>query len=344
MKNTDGRKLSPELQQHNRKVAIKLFEQGVKRRVIATSLDVSYLIVCRWIRLWKKGGSDALTMGKRGRRPVEQRKLTEVQEGVLKEVLLNQNPEQNGLPYALWSRKAIQEVIWKMWRVRIAIRTISDYMKRWEFTPQKPLKRAYQQSRKQVQKWLDETYPAIKKKARQQNGEICWGDETGVKNQCQHHRGYAPKGKTPVVDVSSKRFSINMISSVSNRGDIRFMLYRDKMTAKILIKFMKRLIKDAGKKVFLILDNLKVHHAHVVQKWLAKHQDQIEVHYLPSYSPELNPDEYLNCDLKTGIKASSAAKSQSELEKKVIKHMRMLQKKPDRVIKYFEHRSIQYAA
>ena len=344
MAERDGRKLSPELQQHNRQVAIKLFQKGVKRKVIAESLEVSYIAVCQWIRLWKKEGIDSLTLGKRGRRLIEQRKLSEPQECVLKEVLLNQTPQQNGLPYALWSRKAIQEVIWHMWRIKIALRTISDYMKRWGYTPQKPLKRAYQQNPKQVDKWLKETYPSIKEKAHLQKGVICWADETGVKNQCNHHRGYAPKGKTPVVDVSAKRFSINMISSVSNRGDIRFMLYREKMTAKTLIKFMKRLIKDAIKKVFLILDNLKVHHAHVVKGWVEKHQDQIEVYYLPAYSPELNPDEYLNCDLKTGIRASSAAKSQPDLEKKVLKHMRMLQKKPGRVVKYFEHRKIKYAS
>lgn len=116
------------------------------------------------------------------------------------------------------------------------------------------------------------------------------------------------------------------------------------MTAKVLIRFFKRLITSSRKKVFLILDNLRVHHTHLVRSWLDKHKQEIEVFYLPSYSPELNPDEYLNCDLKQGIRASSPARTVDELKSKVSGHMRMLQKKPERVKKYFKHPHIAYAA
>lgn len=231
-----------------------------------------------------------------------------------------------------------------MWRVRIAIRTIGDYLKRWGFTPQKAIKRAYEQNPKAVQEWLDVIYPGIKNQAAEEKAEIYWGDETGVRNDCQHSRGYAPRGQTPVVDINAKRFSLNMISAINNQGLLRFMLYEQTMTARILLKFMKRLIKDAGKKVYLILDNLKVHHAHLVREWLEKHQKEIEVFYLPSYSPELNPDEYLNCDLKSGIRSSAPSRNSKDLKKTVIGHMRMLQKKPKRIVKYFKHPSIRYAA
>ena len=134
-----------------------------------------------------------------------------------------------------------------------------------------------------------------------------------------------------------------MISAVTNQGLVRFMVYKENMTAKVLIKFMKRLIKDSTRKAFLILDNLRVHHAKLVKAWLDKNQDSIEVFYLPAYSPELNPDEYLNCDLKYGIKSSSPARSSEELKRKVIGHMRMLQKKTSRVASYFKHPKIAYA-
>lgn len=310
MKTIDARKLPTEVQQHNRNQAIRLFQQGKARQEIAEIVGVHYGVVCRWIRAWQEGGKRGLEIKKRGREIGQQRVLTANQEKELKRLLCDKNPRQLKLPFALWNRKAIQSAIYQLWRVRIAIRTIGDYMKRWGFTPQKPIKKAYEQSPKAVQEWLDHTYPEIKKLAKEEDAEIYWGDETGVRNDCQHSRGYAPRGKTPVVDINAKRFSVNMVSAINNQGLLRFMIYESNMNARLIIKFMRRLIKDAGRKVFLILDNLKVHHAKLVKAWLERHQDKIEVFFLPSYSPELNPDEYLNCDLKTGLRSSSPARSQ----------------------------------
>ena len=183
-----------------------------------------------------------------------------------------------------------------------------------------------------------------KEKAKKEDAEIYWGDETGMRNDCQHGRGYAPKGKTPVIRLSAKRTSTNMISAITNQGKVRFQIYDGRMNANQLIDFMKRLIKDAKRKVILILDNLRVHHAKLVKAWLTKHTEEIEVFYLPDYSPELNPDEYLNCDLKAGGPSKSPARSKKQLKGKVLSHMRMLQKQPARVMKYFHHPKISYAA
>lgn len=344
MKTQDARKLPEAVQQHNRKQAIRLFRKGIARKEIAEVIGVHYSVVCRWITAWKSGGDEALKIKKRGRNSKDQRILTPEQEKVLKNLLTDKNPRQLKLPFALWNRNAIQAVIYQMWRVKIAIRTIGDYLKRWGFTPQKPAKRAYERNPKAVKKWLDETYPEIKMKAKKEKAEIYWGDETGVRNDCQHSRGYAPKGKTPIVEVNAKRFSINMISAINNQGLVRFMVYRETMTARLFLRFLKRLIKDSGRKVYLILDNLRVHHAKLVKAWVERHKKEIELFFLPSYSPDLNPDEYLNCDLKSGIKKSAPARNEGELKGKVLAHMRMLQKKPERVRKYFRHPSIQYAA
>jgi transposase len=221
---------------------------------------------------------------------------------------------------------------------------VGSYLERWGFTPQKPLKKAYEQRPAAVQKWLDEEYPLIEKLAKQQGGEIHWGDETGLRSDAQHGRSYAPKGQTPVIRLSAKRASINMISTITNQGKVRFMIYQDTMNAKRLIKFLKQLIKDAGRKVFLILDNLRVHHSKPVKEWLARHTRQIAVFFLPAYSPELNPDEYLNCDLKAGVHSRPPVRDRQGLKRNVSSHMRMLQKSPARVRKYFEHKKIAYAA
>lgn len=188
------------------------------------------------------------------------------------------------------------------------IRTVGEYLKRWGMTPQKPLKRAYEQS--------------------PEAAEIYWGDETGLRSDCQHGRGYSLKGETPVIDIMVNRKSVNMLSAVNNQGKVRFQVFDGSMNTQVLKNFCRRLIQSAKRKVYLILDNLRVHHAKVFKAWLKQHSDQIQVFYLPSYSPELNPDEYLNCDLKAGVHSAKPSRSKQQLKDKVISHMRMLQKKP----------------
>lgn len=344
MKTYDSRSLPSDVRQYNRDLAIRLYRKGTTRNEIAEIVGVHYGVICRWIRAWEQDGEKAIQLKKRGRSKGAKCLLTAEQETRLKQLLCDKNPRQLKLPFALWNRKAIQSAVYQMWRVRIAIRTIGDYLKRWGFTPQKPIKRAYEQNPEAVQRWLDATYPEIKKRAAIEGAEIYWGDETGVRNDCQHSRGYAPRGQTPVVSINAKRFSLNMISAINNQGLLRFMLYTENMTVRVLLKFLKRLIKDADRKVYLILDNLRVHHAHLVREWLEKHKDEIEIFYLPAYSPELNPDEYLNADLKAGVRSAAPSRDLKELKSTVTSHMRMLQKMSQRIVKYFMHPAIAYAA
>ena len=135
-----------------------------------------------------------------------------------------------------------------------------------------------------------------------------------------------------------------MISAITNQGTVRFMVYDRTMTARMLIKFMNQLIKGAKRKIFLILDNLRVHRSKLVAEWLAANKEKIEAFFLSAYAPELNPDEYLNCDLKAGVHSGAPARNAKGLKRKVVTHMRKLQKLPDRVAAYFRHPKIEYAA
>jgi len=344
MKKQDTRKLSQEVQDQLRKQAVRLRKKGMTYRGIADILGVNHNTVSRWCKMYESGGARALESKTRGRREGSGRTLEPAQEAEIQKLILDRTPDQLKLTFALWTRPAVCELIRLKFGIAMSARTIGDYLMRWGFTPQKPLKRAYEQSPAQVQKWLDEAYPVIADRAKNEGAEIHWGDETGIRSDCQHGRSYAPKGKTPVIRLSAKRNSINMISTVTNQGKVRFMLYEENMCAKTLIKFMERLVKDSAKKVFLILDNLRVHHSKVVKTWLEEHADNIEVFHLPSYSPELNPDEYLNCDLKAGVHSRAPARDKKGLKKKLISHMRKLQKMPARVVKYFRHPKIAYAA
>ncbi len=171
---------------------------------------------------------------------------------------------------------------------------------------------------------MDEAYPAIYERAKQERAEIHWADEMELRSDSQHGRSYAPKGKTPVIRLNARRKSASLISTVTNQGKVRFMIYSGAMNAQRLIKFFRCLIKDAGRKVFAILDNLRVYHSKRVKQWLAKHESQIEIFHLPSYSPELNPDELLNCDLKAGVHSSAPARNEKRLKMKILSHMRVL--------------------
>src|SRR5512135_3292815 len=199
-------------------------------------------------------------------------------------------------PSALWTRRAVRDFIHQQFGIRLPIRTVGEYLRRWGYTPQKPVRKAYKQDPKAVAQWLEQTYPAIERRAAKEGGEIHWGDETGVRSTCQHGRGDARPGATPELIVPGSRFSVNMIATITNQGTVRWMIYPGTMNAALFLVFLTRLIAGATKKVFLIVDHLSVHEAAVVDQWLSDKTDRIEVFSLPKYAPERNPDEYLNCD------------------------------------------------
>jgi transposase len=344
MEKTDARKLTPEAQQQLRHQAIRLRKRGFTHHQIAEIIGAHPTRICRWCRAYETGGPKAVTLRKRGRRPGSGRRLSGEQEKQLRQMIRDKTPDQLKLAFALWTRLAVQQVIRQQWGVRLPIRTVGEYLRRWGFTPQKPIRRAYEQNPKAVRQWLVDQYPAIATRAKHEKAEIHWGDETGLSNGYQHGRSYAPRGQTPTVRMCARKESIGLISTVTNQGQMRFMVYRNAMNAAVMKKFLQRLVKDAGRKVFLIVDNLKVHHSKPVKEWLAVHQEQIEVFYLPAYCPELNPDEYLNNDLKSGVYGAEAVRTRPQLTKKAVSHLRSLQKQPQRVQKFFKHPKVAYAA
>ena len=329
-----------------RQRGIAMIKSGCKKGEVANLLGVNKNTVSNWCKNYRQFGNKGLCDQKRGAKSENCKLLTEEQEVQIQRMIIDKYPDQYKLAFALWTRKAVKELIEMKLGIFIAITTTGDYLRKWGFSPQKPKKKAYEQKPAEVKKWLEEAYPQIKERATSENAEIHWGDETGCKNQCNHGRSYAPKGKTPVKKQMSKSFKINMISTLTNQGKVQFMLYSENMNADKFIEFLKQLIKSSDRKIFLILDNLKVHHCHIVKEWLALEEikQKLEVFFLPSYSPELNPDEYLNCDLKRGLSDKPAPKNVKELQKNVENHMTMLQHSPDRVEKYFNHKDIQYAA
>ncbi len=344
MEKIDARTLNQEAQYQIRRQVVKLRKRGMKYKDIGEVVGITPTHACKIFKRYERNGAKAIDKGQRGRRPGEQLTLKDGQAAAIQKMITDKTPDQLKMPFALWTRQAVQQLIKYQYEIAMPIRTVGEYLKRWGFTAQRPAKRAYEQNPKAVKKWLEEEYPGIVQQAKMEDAEIHWCDETGVRNDENSSRGYAPKGKTPIIRLNANRKSISMISSITNQGKLRFMVYKDAMNADLFIKFMGRLTKDAGRKVFLVVDNLRTHHSKPVKEWLDAHKTEIEVFYLPSYSPELNPDEYLNCDMKAAVHSGLPARNEKELKTKVVSHMRKLQKLPKRISKYFKHPRINYAA
>lgn len=273
----------------------------MKNKEVAKELGVHPLTVGRWLAKYREGGMKALLAQARGRREGSGRQLTPDEESRQQAKLVDKPPDQLKLLYSLWTRKAVQQWI-KLETGKWL--SISEYLKRWGFTVQKPKKQDNEQRPAELKRWLEEDYPAIHVHAKAEDSEIYWGDETGLRSNSQHVRGYSSQGVTPVLRLNARRAMINLISAVTSQGKVRFRFFDGTMNAQFLTVLTNRFIRDAERKAFLILDDLKTHHDKVVKALLAEHQDEIEVFYLPPYSPDLTPDEYLNCDLKAAFIAA----------------------------------------
>jgi transposase len=213
---------------------------------------------------------------------------------------------------------------------------------RWGLTCQRPTKRACGQDIGRIEKFKKEEYPLIAKRAKEENAEIYWGDETGVNNRENFERGFSPKGCPPVLPVETKRERLNMIFAITNQGSVRFMIYDKTMNQQLLIDFFRRLINESARKIFIILDNLRVHHGKIVAKWLEKHKEKIEVFFIPPYAPEYNPDEYLNHALKRYVHSGDLPRTKKDIKRKIHSFMRRLQKKKERVVAFFKHPKVSY--
>lgn len=291
---------------------------------------------------YQRDGKKALTPRKRGRKKGSCTILSRDEQCEIRQTIISKNPDQLKLSGFLWTLAKISSHIWKTYRKRVSIRSVANYLKRWGLTCQRPTKRACGQDILRIEKFKTEEYPAIALRAKLENAEIYWGDETGVSNRENFERGFAEKGQPPILPLPTKQERVNMISAITNQGSARFMVYEQTMTQQLLIDFMRRLINDANRKVFLILDNLRVHHGKIAAKWLEENKDKIEVFFVPPYAPEINPDEYLNHALKRDVHSGNLPRTTKEITHKIHSFMRRLQHNKECVSAFFKHKNVSY--
>jgi transposase len=342
---TDARKLTQDAQEALRLRAVKMVVQdNISKTQVARLLGVSRRAVINWCTKYEDEGKDSLHKRKRGPKPEAMSRLKPWQCANLVNIIRDNCPDQLKMPFMLWTREAVQMLIETKFGIKLSIRSVGNYLQRWGFTVQKPIRRAYERQDSAVQKWLAETYPEIANRAKKEKGEIHWGDEAGFRSDHQSGTTYSPRGKTPVIKGTGKRFRVNMISTVTNKGTLRFMIYEESFTAGVFIKFLKRLVRSSSHKIFLIVDNLPVHHSKIVKEWVKSNSKTIEIFYLPAYSPELNPDELLNQDVKTNAVGRKRAKSLSELKANLRAYLFGTQKSKELVQAYFHKKEVAYAA
>lgn len=340
----DARSLPSDAQVELRRTAVRLVDEGGSKSAVAGLLSVSRETVGRWVKAHRAGGDRALDARRRGRRPGHT-KLTDAEQRKIAALVAGKNPDQLKLPGFLWTRALVRDLIAQQLGVEIGEDTVGRYLRAWGMSPQKPMRRAYEQSDEAVRRWLEVDYPQIVTQARKERAEILWLDESGLRSDHTAGRTWAPVGQTPVTKGTGKRFKANLIAAISNTGTLRFRVFDERFTGPLFLDFLKRLVKDnKGRKVRLILDGHPAHRARIVRDWVAANPALIELHFLPGYSPELNPAECLNQDVKTNALGKRRPINVTELKADIRCFLRSCQRRPAKVARYFHERHVRYAA
>ncbi|HET54893.1 MAG TPA: IS630 family transposase [Ignavibacteria bacterium] len=341
MKKQDARSLSSEAQEALRVRAVKAVLSGRTQLEVAEIFRVSRQSVSIWLKDYRAHGSKALKTKRQGR-PTGGT-LKPWQSAQIVKAIKDRHPDQLKLPFYLWTREAVCQLIERRFGIKLSVWTIGRYLRRWGFSPQKPVRRAYEQDDKAVQLWLKEEYPAIRHQAKQEKATIFWGDEMGLRSDDNVGRSYGKRGKTPVIAGTGQRFGCNMISAITNQGQLNFMVFKGSFNSHVFLSYLKRLTKQAKQKVFLIVDRHPVHRASKVKKWVDNNRKIITIFFLPSYSPDLNPDEMLNQDVKSSAVGRRRPHNYNEMVKDVRNFLFSRQKQPQIVKNYFKEQHVKYA-
>ena len=316
----------------------KMGSQRQAAAVFGLSLNGVHKI---WKR-YKEGGLRNIIQKKRG--VTGGKKINGVQAAEVRRLVKEKLPDQLKLPFGLWTREAVQQLIYSKYGIELSRWQVGRYLKSWGYTPQKPISKAFEQKPERVKKWLEEEYPAIKKQATKENAVIYFGDETGMRSDHQAGRSYAPAGETPVIKRTGQRFSLNMISAISNRGHLQFMIIDGRFNSEVFETFLKRMIKYSHRKIYFVTDGHPAHKTKKLNVWLAANKKRIEVFFLPPYSPELNPQEYVNQDVKTNIIGKKRPINKAQMRINVEDFMTKRKNDKKQVQKYFHEKHVRYAA
>lgn len=339
MRDNDGRKLDHKTLETLRIRAVKQIEDGAHPEDVAEVLGLDRSTVFKWVARYREGGIAALKAKPVPGRPA---KLEGRQIARLYALIVGSDPRQLQFDYALWTREMVRQVIRREFKVALSVVSVGRLLKKMGLSAQRPLHRAYEQNPEAVERWKTETYPAIRAEAEQVGATIYFGDEAGIRSDYHSGTTWAPVGRTPVVHGTGQRFSVNMTSAVTAKGALRFAVYEGTTTAATFIDFCKRLLHDAPGPVFLIVDGHPAHRAKVTTEFVASTEGRLRLFFLPGYSPQLNPDEWVWKNVKHDRIGKTGVTSKDDLKSKAIGALRRLQKLPHLVRGFFADPHLSY--
>ena len=340
---TDARKLDIATQTHLRRSTVQAVRGGMSQTRAAEVFGPSLRAVSKWMALDRAGGLRALKPKRRGRRAGEGR-LNRTQSARIRQLIIDSLPDQLKLPFYLWTRAAVVTLIEREYGISVSLTTVGRYLSGWGMSPQKPVRRAYERNDAAIARWLRTEYPAIRRDAKREKAAIYWGDEMGLRSDHVAGTSFAPLGQTPIIRATGQRFGCNMISAITNRGHLAFMVFHGRFDARLFIRFMQRLLNQATGKLYLIVDGHPVHRSVLARDFVTANEVRLRLIRLPGYCPELNPDELLNQDVKTNGLGKSRPADRAEMMAGVRSHLRRRQHQPQVIRNLFQEKHVRYAA
>ncbi|OQY09358.1 MAG: IS630 family transposase [Desulfobacteraceae bacterium 4572_187] len=340
MKKLDGRKIGAEAMEQIRVRAVQRVQQGESPEKVIATLGFSRACIYNWLARYRAGGWHALRSGRPSGRP---KKLSGRQIAWIYKTISDKDPLQLKFSFALWTRNMVTRLIRKQFNLKLSESSVGRLLHQMGFSCQKPLYRAYQQDPEAVEHWKKTVFPGIKKRAKKLGATIYFEDESGIRSDFHAGTTWAPKGQTPVIKVTGARFSTNMVAAVSTRGHLRFMVHQGTVTATVICDFLKRLMHNAQQPIFLIWDRHPTHRSKKVRQCIESFGGKLEVYWLPSYSPELNPTEQVWRSVKNHAVGRKSVFGPDQLKSAVTGCLRRLQKIPKIVLAFFRHPECSYA-
>lgn len=341
MAKQDGRKLDHKSLETLRLIAVRrVTEDGEKPSEVMRSLGLCRTSIYPWLRQHKKQGQAALLMRKAcGPRP----KLTPKQCQQVRRWIIGKDPRQYGFHFGLWTRRIVAQLIEEKFGIRLKLTAVGRLLARLEITPQKPLRRAYERDPKAVAQWLEQDYPRLRRRARKHGARIFFLDEAGFSSEPNLGRTYGLKGHTPVVRTTGQRQKVSAISAINAKGAFWSQVYTGMLNAGRFVEFLKAFRRGGRGKVFLVVDGHPSHRAKKVAAYVAATRGELELHFLPPYAPDLNPDEFVWQYAKTNGVAKKPLKQNESLRQRVADDLAALQANAKLVRSFFRAPSVAYA-
>ena len=337
----DGRTLDHKTLEHLRITACRRVAEGEQPSAEMRSMGLCRTTIYKWLRVAKGQGVKALASRKAAG---PSRRLTAQQRANLKRWIVTKDPRDFGFIEALWSRPIIQSLLLDKFKITLSLSAIGRMLKFMGITPQKPLRRAYERNPAEIKEWVEVRYPKIAAKAKRTGALILFLDEAGFKSDPALGRSFGLKGKTPIVQTSGQRQKVNAVSAVSPLGEFRFALYTCRFNAELFIEILKRFTKGMKRRCYFIVDGHPAHRANAVRDFIKASKGKLELHFLPPYAPDLNPDEFCWGNAKTQGLSKIPLKQNESLKELVRQDLLRIQNDKKLIRSFFKAPSVAYAA